>query len=223
MRLKKLLPQFLLPLMDVSIQFVPVLSDWELPIIINGNVDLLQAWWFVFWVMELSNVGVSQSLLSSESFVRVECHQVPEQVNSIITGCRKDVSQFSLLDRRNGFEHGNCHGAFNWVNIILGGLSYHLHYSFELVQGWGTREQWFAKQKLSQNTAHAPHVYTLSILVRAKENLWRPVPSGGNIISKEWDCISLFGIQRSCKTVISYFNMAFRVEKQVTWLQVSVK
>lgn len=58
--------------MDISIQLVSVLSNRELLVVIDGDVDLLSADGLILLVMELSNIGVFQGLLSCKSAVRIE-------------------------------------------------------------------------------------------------------------------------------------------------------
>ena len=54
-----LLSQLLLSLVDISVKFVSILSNRELLVIINRDVDFPVADWLIVWVVELSNVGVS--------------------------------------------------------------------------------------------------------------------------------------------------------------------
>lgn len=63
--------------MDVCIEFVPILSNGELLIIIDRDVDFLLADRLIIRVMKLSNVRMSQGLISRESFIRVELKEVP--------------------------------------------------------------------------------------------------------------------------------------------------
>ena len=58
-RLHDLLAQLFLSLMDISVEFVPVLSNRELLVVINRDVDFPITDWLIIWVVELSNVGVS--------------------------------------------------------------------------------------------------------------------------------------------------------------------
>ena len=67
-----LFPHFLLSLVDVRIELVPVLSDRELLVIVNWDKDFLSADWFFVWVVELGHVRVLQCLLSRQSLSWVE-------------------------------------------------------------------------------------------------------------------------------------------------------
>ena len=58
-RLHDLLAQLFLSLVDISVEFVPVLSNRELLVVINRDVDFPVTDWLIIWVVELSNVGVS--------------------------------------------------------------------------------------------------------------------------------------------------------------------
>lgn len=79
--------------MYVSIQFIPILSDGELLVVINRNIDLLGANGFIIRIVELTHIRMLQTLLSCESLVRIEYHQVLQHVQSVITGCWKHISQ----------------------------------------------------------------------------------------------------------------------------------
>ena len=76
--LKDFLSKLLLSLVNVSIKLVSVLSNRELLVVINWNVDFLAAIWFIIRVVELSNVRVLQCLLCCWSFVWIELEQRSE-------------------------------------------------------------------------------------------------------------------------------------------------
>jgi len=40
-------PQLLPPLLDVGVKFVPVVSDGELLVVVDGNADLFSADWLI--------------------------------------------------------------------------------------------------------------------------------------------------------------------------------
>jgi len=67
-----LLSHFLLSLVDVGVEFVSVLTDRELLVIVDWDEDLFQAIWLLIWVVELSDVWVLKSLLSGESLAWIE-------------------------------------------------------------------------------------------------------------------------------------------------------
>ena len=58
-RLHDFLAQLFLSLVDISVKFVSILSNRELLVVINRDVDFPVADWLIVWVVELSNVGVS--------------------------------------------------------------------------------------------------------------------------------------------------------------------
>ena len=63
-RTEDLLSEFLLPLVDISIQLIPIVSDGKLLIVINWNIDLLLTDRFIIWVVELSHIRMLQGLFS---------------------------------------------------------------------------------------------------------------------------------------------------------------
>ena len=66
------LTHLLLALVDIRVKLVAVLLDRELLIIVNGNEDLLRAYWFFLRVMELSYIWMLQGLLCCQSFVWIK-------------------------------------------------------------------------------------------------------------------------------------------------------
>ena len=65
MGLDDLLAQFLLSLVNICVKFVSVLADRELLVVVDRNINLSCTHRFVFRIMELRNIGVSQSLFGS--------------------------------------------------------------------------------------------------------------------------------------------------------------
>jgi len=78
--LQNLLAELLLPLVDIGVEFVAVLSDRELLVVVNGNLDLSRAVRLVVGVVELGHVGMAESLLSSQALTRVELKQVTQKI-----------------------------------------------------------------------------------------------------------------------------------------------
>ena len=58
-RLHDLFAQLFLSLVDISVEFIPILSNRELLVVINRDVNFPVTDWLIIWVVELSNVGVS--------------------------------------------------------------------------------------------------------------------------------------------------------------------
>jgi len=79
-RLKYLLSEFLLALVDISIELVTVFANRELLVVVNGNVNFLAANRLILRVVELRNIGVSQGLFRRESLMRVEVEQALKKV-----------------------------------------------------------------------------------------------------------------------------------------------
>lgn len=80
MRLKYLLSEFLLALVDISIELVTVFANRELLVVVNRNVNFLAANRLILRVVELRNIGVSQGLFRRESLMRVEVEQALKKV-----------------------------------------------------------------------------------------------------------------------------------------------
>ena len=82
--LQDALPQLLLPSVDVCVQFVSVLADRELLVVIDRNVDATRANRFVLRVVELCYIGVSEGLICRQTPSRVELKQAAEQVQGVV-------------------------------------------------------------------------------------------------------------------------------------------
>jgi hypothetical protein len=63
MALQNFLPELLFSLVDVCVQFVPVLPDRKLLIVVDGDLDFPVAVGLVIGVVELGHVGVLEGLL----------------------------------------------------------------------------------------------------------------------------------------------------------------
>jgi len=94
---ENLLSHFLLSLVDVGVEFVSVLSDWELLVVVNWDEDLFQTVWLLIWVVELSDIWVLKSLLSGESLSWVELEKVLQEVDGIVRGSWEHVSELLWL------------------------------------------------------------------------------------------------------------------------------
>ena len=88
-----LLCHFLLSLVDVRVQFVSVLTDRELLVVVNRDEDLFQAVWLLIWVMKLSDVRMLKSLLGGESLAWVELEKILKEVDGIVRGSWEHVSE----------------------------------------------------------------------------------------------------------------------------------
>lgn len=64
--------EFLLAPVDVRVQFVAVLPNRKLLIVVDGDVDASSADRLVLWVVELCHIRVPQGLLCCQSALRVE-------------------------------------------------------------------------------------------------------------------------------------------------------
>lgn len=99
-RLQSLFAQFLFALVDVAVQLVPVLSNGELLIVVNGNNNLTSAHRLIISVVELGNVRVSEGLLGRQSLIRVKLQQRLQHIQSLIRSSWENVSQTAHLRRR---------------------------------------------------------------------------------------------------------------------------
>ncbi len=70
--------------MDVLVKFVPVLSDRKLLVVVDWNVDLSSANWFISWVVELSAIGMFQGLFSRQPLVGVKMQETLQEIKCIV-------------------------------------------------------------------------------------------------------------------------------------------
>ena len=78
--LEDLLAELLLPLVDICIELVAILSDRELLVIIDGNADLLRTYGLVLGVVKLTDIGMAQGLLCGETLVGIELKKTLQEV-----------------------------------------------------------------------------------------------------------------------------------------------
>ena len=90
--LQDFLAQLFLSLVDICVEFVSVLSDREFLIVVDWNVDLPVADWLIFWVVELSHVGMSEGLICGQSSIWIELEQVAEEIEGVIRSSREHIS-----------------------------------------------------------------------------------------------------------------------------------
>lgn len=177
-------------------------------IVVNGNVDLFIANWFVLWVVELGYIGVLQGLVGSQALARVEHHQVLQQVKCVVARSREQVSQALGFGGGKRLKHGLSQRGVYGFDIFGGGPSCNFHHSVQLVQGRSTWEHRLSQQQLGQNAAKRPHVHSLGVLVGAEEDLRGSVPPGRNVICQKRLGFGVLRIKRSSKTIVGDFYMA---------------
>jgi len=71
---------------DVCVQLVSVLSNGELRVVVDRDVDSSVADWFVIGIVELSHIRVFKGLFGGKALARVELKQVLDQVDCFV-GC----------------------------------------------------------------------------------------------------------------------------------------
>jgi len=84
---------------NVCVQLVSVLSNGELRVVVDRDVDSSVADWFVIGIVELSHIRVSQGLFGGKAFTRVKLKQVLDQVNCFVGCAREHVSDAPHLGR----------------------------------------------------------------------------------------------------------------------------
>ena len=84
MRLQDALSELLLSSVDVCVQFVTVLPDRELLVVVDGDIDASSAHWLVLRIVELGHIRVSQSLIGCQTAHWVELQKVPQQVEGVV-------------------------------------------------------------------------------------------------------------------------------------------
>jgi len=83
-RLQDAFPQLLLSSVDIRVQFVAVLPDRELLVVVDGNVDAASAHRLVLRVVELSHIRVSQCLVCGQTPHWVELQQVSQHIQRVV-------------------------------------------------------------------------------------------------------------------------------------------
>lgn len=71
----------------------------------------------------------------------------------------------------------------NRFDVFRPGTPGNLQHSIQLVQSRRAWEEGLSSDELCKYAAHAPHINTLCVLVRAEEDLRRAVPPSSYIVS----------------------------------------
>ena len=91
--LKNLLSEFFFAFVDISIELVSVFTNRELLVVINRNIDFLGTRRFIFGIVELWHIRMSECLFSGESLVGVEVEQALEEVECVVGSGGKHIAQ----------------------------------------------------------------------------------------------------------------------------------
>ena len=129
-----LLAELLLSLVYVGIQLVSVLSDRELLVVVDRDVDPSVTDWFVVRVVELCHVRVSQRLLGREALVRVKLEQVLNQVDGLVRCAWEHVSDAPLLGGWQRLQHSRGEWTLDGLDVFGGWAAGDFHDPIELVE-----------------------------------------------------------------------------------------
>lgn len=219
---QSLLAQLLLTLVNVAVQLVSVLSDRELLVVVDRDVDLPLANWLVLWVVELGHVLVLQGLLGAQTLVGVKLQEMAQQIQRFVRSSWEHVTKSLLLYGRQGLKHSLRERRVDSFDVLSRGSASDFHDAIKLVEGACAREAGLAQQELSKDAAQTPHIYALGIFVAAQQNLRSAVPARRNVISQERLLIGLL-VKRTGQAKVRALHVALSIEQQVTGLQVAVE
>ena len=115
---KDALSELLLPPVDIRVQLVAVLTNRELLIVVDGDVDAASAHRLVLRVVELGNVGVAKGLVCRQTPVGVELQQAAQQVQRIVGGRWKQVTEAARLRGWQRLQHGRSKWAIDCFDVL---------------------------------------------------------------------------------------------------------
>lgn len=95
----------------------------------------------------------------------------------------------------------------NGFNVFRARSASHFEDAIQLVKSGCSREEGFAENELSKDTAHGPHVNSLGVLVRTQQDLRGTVPSSSYVISQDGVSSASLGVKRAGQSEISDFDM----------------
>ena len=87
--------------------------------------------------------------------------------------------------------------TLNRVNITVARFRNCLHNTLDLIQSTRPWKKWFSQDQFCQNTTQTPNINTLRVPGTAQKNLWRPIPTGRDVLSRLRDSFS------ECKSCVS--------------------
>ena len=219
---QSLLAQLLFTLVNVAVELVSVLSNRELLVVVDWNVDLPLAIRLVLWVVELGHILVFKGLFSAQTLVGVELQQMAQKVQSFVRGSGEHITKPLLLHWRQRLKHGLGEGRVDRFDVLSRWSPGDLHHAVKLVKRACAWEAGFAQQELSENATQTPHIYTLGIFVAAKQDLWSAVPACRHIISQQWLLVGLL-VQRAGQAEVGALHVALSVQQEVAGLEVTVQ
>lgn len=194
-------------------------------IVIDGDFDFSLADGFVFRIVELSDVGMLKSFLSSKSFVGIELKHETKNVESFFAGIGEKLRQCLWFGVRQTFKKCGSKWRFDGFDIFRSRSSSDFDDSIELIHGRSSGKHGLATKQLTQDATNRPHIHTLGVFCGTQENLRSSVPTSGHVICKNGIGFRIVfkGSDRSGKTEIGSLEETFRVEQEIAGLHVTMK
>jgi len=208
---------FLLTTDDIFIELTTVLFNSTLLVIINGDLDLVIADVLFLRVVEGTDIGVLESVLSGITLVGVEGKEVLKDVDGLGRSSGIELLVGTLGDGREGIEHCESEGALDGLEIFIAGLASKLKDTIELVHGGASREHGLAANELTEDATDRPHIDTSGVLLAAEKDLRGAVPAGGNVVSKD-----VIAVDCTCETKVTDLEKTVAVKEEVGGLQITV-
>lgn len=118
---------------NLIIKSLSVVLNSQLCVVVNRNANSPVTTGLILRIVELDNVGVSQTILSRDALAGVKIQAHPDEVQGWLVGCRKDLSKGASPRNRQRVKHLLSEGRFHGLYVVRTGTPSDLKDPIELV------------------------------------------------------------------------------------------
>jgi len=205
-----------------------LLHAFDRVLVLEAEVELGGASWFIGRIMPDLKVGMVQGLLTSNSLRRIEVEHPGQEID------RERVGM--------GYKGGERNSRFDWerTDVLLGTRGTNtaksiLRWSSEVVQDLvelinvvPALENWFSEKQLGEDTSNGPNVNGGRVVGETQHDLGGSVPPGGNVFGHETLIRTTLGAGTSTRSIpsrkakVADFELTVRINQEVTRLEVTM-
>mmetsp|Transcript_2774 Transcript_2774/g.9782 ORF Transcript_2774/g.9782 Transcript_2774/m.9782 type:complete len:392 (-) Transcript_2774:343-1518(-) len=204
---------------DLLVQLLAVVRKRVLGVVVDVDLDDARARGLVVHVVELRDVRVAERLVRRDALVGVELQAQAQQVEGLGRRRREHLRQRARPRRRQRFKHRRRERRLDRGHVVRRRAARHLEDAVQLVHRRVTREDRLASQHLAQNASERPHVDTLAVPRRAKQDLRRAVPARRHVVGELHRGRVADGAREA---EVAELERVVGVDQQVLWLDVSM-
>lgn len=118
--------------------------------------------------ISLDDIRMSESVVGSDSLVRIELKQTSEQIETVLGHVGYELLDRLLLAIRGSLDHTRSVVRLNTLDVGLVGRGYVLENTLELVERRRAGKHGLSEQHLAQNAPDTPHVDAFGVFGRGE-------------------------------------------------------